>query len=154
MRGRSGEKANSGRNGLTPKLRRWRLVAVCFSLAGVFLVSYADLDLEGGFPTGALWALLGAACYSVYIVLLRRRVSNEENMDSPMFFGFVGLFNCALLWPGLLLVEARLDARFEATQHVVEADTIAQRRDARQVATIIPQLGPDHVELGPQTPGV
>ena len=38
----------------------------------------------------------------MYIVLLRRRVSHEDNMDSPMFFGFVGMLNALMLWPGLL----------------------------------------------------
>ena len=56
---------------------------------GVVLVSYSDLDFEEGFPTGALWTLGGALFYAIYIVLLRRKVNNEENMDSPMFFGKV-----------------------------------------------------------------
>ena len=46
--------------------------------------------------------ILGAFCYSVYIVLLRRRVNHEDNMDSPMFFGFVGMFNAFMLWPGII----------------------------------------------------
>ena len=65
------------------------------------MVSYADLELEKGVPAGAFWTLVGAFFYSVYIVLLRRKVNHEDNMDSPMFFGFVGLFNTVLLWPGL-----------------------------------------------------
>ena len=38
----------------------------------------------------------------MYIVLLRRRVNHEDNMDSPMFFGFVGMFNAFMLWPGII----------------------------------------------------
>ncbi|TRY61755.1 hypothetical protein TCAL_09140 [Tigriopus californicus] len=79
-----------------------KLCAVCFSMVGVIFVSYSDLRLEGGIPIGAMWTLLGSLFYSLYIVLLRRKVNHEDNMDSPMFFGFVGLFNAALLWPGLL----------------------------------------------------
>jgi solute carrier family 35 protein F5 len=45
-------------------------------------------------------ALFGAFFYSSYIVLLRRKVNHEDNMDAPMFFGFVGLFNAIFLWPG------------------------------------------------------
>jgi drug/metabolite transporter (DMT)-like permease len=45
-------------------------------------------------------ALFGAFFYSSYTVLLRRKVNHEDNMDAPMFFGFVGLFNAVLLWPG------------------------------------------------------
>ena len=46
-------------------------------------------------------ALFGAFFYSTYIVLLRRKANHEDNMDAPMFFGFVGLFNAVLLWPGI-----------------------------------------------------
>ena len=49
-----------------------KFLAVCFSVMGVVLVSYSDLDLEAsGFPAGALWTLAGAFFYSAYIVLLR-----------------------------------------------------------------------------------
>ncbi len=90
-----------------------KFLAVCFSVLGVALVSYSDLELEGGFPLGALWTLAGALCYSTYIVLLRRRVGHEDNMDGPMFFGFVGLFNAVLLWPGLILLNFTHGETFE-----------------------------------------
>jgi solute carrier family 35 protein F5 len=64
-----------------------KLMAICFNVVGVVLVSYSDLDLENGFPKGAIWTLVGALFYSIYIVLLRRKVNHEDNMDSPMFFG-------------------------------------------------------------------
>ncbi len=82
-----------------------KFFAVCFCLMGVVLVSYSDLNIEGGIPSGAIWTLVGSFFYSVYIVLLRRKVNHEDNMDSPMFFGFVGLFNAAFLWPGLILLD-------------------------------------------------
>lgn len=87
------------------KLTLSKLCAVLFSISGVVIVSYSDLRIEGDvvIPKGALWALCGALFYSLYIVLLRRKVSNEENMDAPMFFGFVGMFSAVLLWPGLLM---------------------------------------------------
>ena len=31
----------------------------------------------------------------------RRKVNNEDNMDPPMFFGFVGIFTALLAWPGI-----------------------------------------------------
>jgi drug/metabolite transporter (DMT)-like permease len=50
---------------------------------------------EDGLPRGALWALLGALCYSAYIVFLRRKIDTEDKLDVPMFFGFVGkIFYC------------------------------------------------------------
>ena len=33
--------------------------------------------------------------------LFRRKVNNEDNMDPPMFFGFVGIFTALLAWPGI-----------------------------------------------------
>jgi len=84
-----------------------KLLAVCFSILGVVLISYADLKMEGGhFPSGVAWALSGAFFYSSYVVFLRRKVSNEENLDTPLFFGFVGLFCAAGLWPGLVVLDA------------------------------------------------
>lgn len=86
------------------KLTMSKCFAVLFSICGVIVVCYSDLHIEGDVtvPKGAVWALFGSICYSIYIVLLRRKVNNEENMDAPMFFGFVGLFNIFMLWPGLL----------------------------------------------------
>ncbi|MEE6511916.1 hypothetical protein FKM82_018779 [Ascaphus truei] len=42
--------------------------------------------------------------YAVYIVMIKRKVDREEKLDIPMFFGFVGLFNLLLLWPGFFLL--------------------------------------------------
>lgn len=81
-----------------------KLVAVIVSISGVVLVSLADRDLEAEIPLGALWALLGALLYAMYLVLLRRRVDNEEKLNVPMFFGFVGFFTLLLMWPGFFVV--------------------------------------------------
>lgn len=97
------------------KLTLSKLCGVAFSICGVALVSYSDLRIEGdgNVPRGALWGLSGAFCYSVYIVLLKRKVNHEDNMDIPMFFGFVGLFTCVLLWPGILLCHILGNEKFE-----------------------------------------
>ena len=50
-------------------------------------MSLADREMEAEVPIGALWALLGALLYAMYLVLLRRRVDNEEKLNVPMFFG-------------------------------------------------------------------
>ena len=46
-------------------------------------------------------------------MLLRQKVSHEENMDVPMFFGFVGLFNAVLLWPGFFICHFTNSEPFE-----------------------------------------
>uniref|UniRef100_A0A915HKB3 EamA family transporter n=1 Tax=Romanomermis culicivorax TaxID=13658 RepID=A0A915HKB3_ROMCU len=56
-------------------------------LLGVCTVTYADKgNLELGVPKGAIWALVGSLSYSVYLVLLRRSVESEDQLDIPMFF--------------------------------------------------------------------
>jgi len=97
------------------KLTVSKLCGVGFSICGVVLVSYSDIHIEDTdtVPKGVLWALSGSFFYSIYIVLLRRKVSHEENMDGPMFFGFVGLFNAVLLWPGFFICHFTNSERFE-----------------------------------------
>ncbi|CAH1788708.1 unnamed protein product [Owenia fusiformis] len=83
-----------------------KFVAVLLSIGGVVLVSISDLNLEKDveIPIGALWALCGAFLYAVYLVLIKRKVDNEDKLDIPMFFGFVGFFNILLLWPGFFIL--------------------------------------------------
>ena len=97
------------------KLSLSKLCGVAFSICGVVMVSYSDMHMEGdaNLPKGVLWALAGSFFYSIYVVLLRRKVNNEENMDVPMFFGFVGLFNAVLMWPGLLMGHFLKSEEFE-----------------------------------------
>ena len=44
-------------------------------------------ELQGEFPVNALWAIMGALLFAVYLVMVRRRVDNEEKLNMPMFFG-------------------------------------------------------------------
>ena len=82
--------------------------------------------------SGAMWSLLGAFCYALYLVFLKKSVGPEGQLSVPMFFGmsvvivlleyfhtiyskicitetlvcfekgFVGLFSFSLLWPGMV----------------------------------------------------
>lgn len=82
-----------------------KLLAVILSIGGVVLVNLSGNEKSAGITTlGSLWALLGAILYAVYIVMLKRKVDREDKLDIPMFFGFVGLFNLLLLWPGFFLL--------------------------------------------------
>ncbi|XP_061579818.1 solute carrier family 35 member F5-like isoform X2 [Cololabis saira] len=82
-----------------------KLLAVALSMGGVALVSLSSMDSpDGKGAIGSLWSLAGAMLYAVYIVMIKRRVDREDKLDIPMFFGFVGLFNLLLLWPGFLLL--------------------------------------------------
>uniref|UniRef100_UPI00398E7D32 solute carrier family 35 member F5-like isoform X9 n=1 Tax=Pristiophorus japonicus TaxID=55135 RepID=UPI00398E7D32 len=81
-----------------------KLLAVILCIGGVALVSLSSNDAEGKGTIGSLWSLTGAVLYAVYIVMIKRKVDREDKLDIPMFFGFVGLFNLLLLWPGFFLL--------------------------------------------------
>ncbi|XP_033473481.1 solute carrier family 35 member F5-like isoform X3 [Epinephelus lanceolatus] len=97
-----------------------KLLAVALSMGGVTLVSFSSMDNpdEKG-VIGSLWSLVGAALYAVYIVMIKRRVDREDKLDIPMFFGFVGLFNLLLLWPGFLLLHYTGFEAFELPSQLV-----------------------------------
>ena len=43
---------------------------------------------------GIMWALLGSFCYALYLVVFRKTVGSENNIDVPMFFGkFANILN-------------------------------------------------------------
>ncbi|XP_031725231.1 solute carrier family 35 member F5 [Anarrhichthys ocellatus] len=96
------------------------VVSLLFSMGGVALVSFSSMDNpdENG-VTGSLWSLAGAVLYAVYIVMIKRRVDREDKLDIPMFFGFVGLFNLLLLWPGFLLLHYTGFEAFELPSQLV-----------------------------------
>ncbi|XP_076046427.1 solute carrier family 35 member F5 isoform X2 [Oratosquilla oratoria] len=82
-----------------------KLFTVISMMSGVTLVSLEDIKIEGdSLPLGVVWALLSSLLYACYMVFLRRKVPSEDRMDFTMFFGFVGLFNTIILWPGFLIL--------------------------------------------------
>lgn len=83
-----------------------KLVCVLFGIGGVTLVCFSELNFGKGVPMDILWSLFSALMYAIYLVLLKRRVDHEDKLNVPMFFGFVGLFICLLLWPGYFILDA------------------------------------------------
>lgn len=94
-----------------------KLVGVLASLAGVVLISTVDLsgrsdEDRGNFPhksqasiaIGDGMAFFSAIVYGLYVTVMKRRVGDEDRVNMPLFFGLVGLFNLALLWPGFFLL--------------------------------------------------
>ncbi|AOW05810.1 hypothetical protein BKA91DRAFT_132468 [Yarrowia lipolytica] len=90
-----------------------KLLALVFSMCGVFLVSKADsvaTQTRMGVQTsdivfGDLLALAGAVVYGFYMTLLKVKVGDESRINTKMFLGFVGLFNILLLWPTIPLLD-------------------------------------------------
>uniref|UniRef100_H2ZHN7 Uncharacterized protein n=1 Tax=Ciona savignyi TaxID=51511 RepID=H2ZHN7_CIOSA len=62
---------------------------------------------------GVMWSLIGTFCYAVYLVSLKKSVGSDENIDVPMFFGFVGMFSFTLLWPGMVALHYTGVEKFE-----------------------------------------
>lgn len=50
------------------------------------MVCLSDAKLEK-FPTGTIWALVGSLAYALYLVTLKRKVKDDQQLDIPMFFG-------------------------------------------------------------------
>ncbi|WRT65760.1 uncharacterized protein IL334_002709 [Kwoniella shivajii] len=86
---------------------RTKVFAVIASFIGVLLVTQSDSSLtESSEPTlpshpifGDFLALLSAAFYAVYVILLKVRVVDEERADMQLMLGFAGLFNTIALIP-------------------------------------------------------
>jgi solute carrier family 35, member F5 len=53
---------------------------------------------------GDTLALIAAAVYALYVILLKVRIRSESRIDMQLFFGFVGLFNALSFWPMALLL--------------------------------------------------
>ncbi|XP_054643627.1 solute carrier family 35 member F5-like isoform X2 [Dunckerocampus dactyliophorus] len=97
-----------------------KLLVVALSMGGVALVSVSSMDRPDEKGTiGSLWSLAGALLYAVYIVMIKRLVDREDKLNIPMFFGFVGLFNLLLLWPGFLLLHYTGFETFELPSQLV-----------------------------------
>lgn len=97
-----------------------KLLAVILSIGGVVLVNLSGSEKSAGRDTiGSIWSLVGAMLYAVYIVMIKRKVDREDKLDIPMFFGFVGLFNLLLLWPGFFLLHYTGFEDFEFPNKVV-----------------------------------
>ncbi|PMD58881.1 uncharacterized protein K444DRAFT_531113 [Hyaloscypha bicolor E] len=95
-----------------------KLIGVLASLAGIALISTVDLsgkdndENRGNFPhksqgeiaVGDAMAFGSAIMYGLYTVVMKKRIGNEDRVNMPLFFGLVGLFNVAFLWPGFFIL--------------------------------------------------
>lgn len=98
----------------------WRkLIGILASLTGIIIVSSVDIsgtsgddEHRGDFPVksakelvlGNALALLSALTYGIYTVFMKKRIDDESRISMPLFFGFVGLINLLVLWPGFFVL--------------------------------------------------
>ncbi|XP_031564696.1 solute carrier family 35 member F5-like [Actinia tenebrosa] len=91
-----------------------KVCAVVLSICGITMVILSDTkSTKAEVNYGAIWALASAFLYACYLVFLKKKVPDESKIDIPMFFGFVGLFNLVLLWPGFFILHYTKVERFE-----------------------------------------
>ena len=93
-----------------------KVIGVLATLAGVILTSGVDLsgkndNNRGTFPHksqkqiafGDALAFTSSVVYGIYTSVLKKKAGNEERVNMPLFFGFVGIFNMITLLPGLIV---------------------------------------------------
>ena len=91
-----------------------KLLAVLVSFGGVVVVCLADPNKGSStINMGDLYAIAGAILYATYLVLIKRKVGEDQKLDMPLFFGFVGLFGALIFWPGFFILHYTGVEKFE-----------------------------------------
>lgn len=95
-------------------IRMQQVIGVAVTIIGVATISYKDTSShteEDGEEhalvnrlIGDLFATVAAVVYGGYTVLLKIRIPDENCIDMQLLFGFIGLFNILLMWPGFLIL--------------------------------------------------
>uniref|UniRef100_A0A7S2GQ05 EamA domain-containing protein n=1 Tax=Octactis speculum TaxID=3111310 RepID=A0A7S2GQ05_9STRA len=89
-----------------------KLTGVLLCIAGAIMVALNDREEadDAGGSESSFWGdsvcLVSAVLYSVYTVLIRAQVPNEETVAMPLLFGYIGVFNMIGLVPVLLIVSS------------------------------------------------
>ena len=84
------------------------------------MITFSDTTIEP-FPVGAIWAIASAGAYALYLVTLKKKVKDDEQLDVPMFFG--KLYRAALL---VLLVSASTASVVMTMTFIYSAVTFAE----------------------------
>lgn len=87
------------------RINQNKIMGILLSFAGVMIVTKADTDENNPNNDKSAWiifwgnilALSGALLYGVYTILLKLKITvpnskKERNLNTHLFFGFVGLF--------------------------------------------------------------
>lgn len=90
-----------------------KFIVVMTSIGGISLVSYGDPNNRSAVNEGAIFALLGAIFYGLYLVMVTRKVGNEKTLDIPLFFSFVGFFAAVFFWPFFFILHYTGIEKFE-----------------------------------------
>jgi solute carrier family 35 protein F5 len=96
------------------KIRAQQVIGVFITIAGVGMISWKDTEAASPSTanaamhplTGDVIATLGSIIYGLYTVLLKLRIPDENAVEMQLVFGFLGLFNTLIFWPGFFIVDA------------------------------------------------
>lgn len=109
------------------KINQNKILGIVLSFTGVIIVTKIDAASDVSDPAsnnnwliiwGNLLALSGALIYGIYTILLKFRIrikgsNKERNLNTHLFFGFVGIY-CALgLWPVIIILHFTKVETFE-----------------------------------------
>ncbi|ODV79304.1 uncharacterized protein CANTADRAFT_51913 [Suhomyces tanzawaensis NRRL Y-17324] len=97
------------------RINQNKIVGILLSFAGVLIVTEIDTSSSTNQNSSlmVLWgnilALAGAMIYGIYTILLKFKISikhsqKERNLNTHLFFGFVGIFCLVFLWPMLFIL--------------------------------------------------
>ncbi|CAI5758176.1 unnamed protein product [Candida verbasci] len=108
------------------RINQNKIVGILLSFCGVLIVTKADTSDDNPNKNnstiiillGNLLALLGALIYGIYTILLKFKISIknsnvERNLNTHLFFGFVGLICLILFWPVLIFLHYLDIEKFE-----------------------------------------
>eukprot|EP00474_Spongospora_subterranea_P000746 CRZ01204.1 hypothetical protein [Spongospora subterranea] len=91
---------------LRSPLRVINMLGAIFSVVGIGLVSWTSCGTEMPLSIyGDLAALLSAILSGTYASLLTKYIPDGSHVDMTLFFGLIGTFGAALLWPFILLLQ-------------------------------------------------
>lgn len=101
---------------LIEKINQNKVIGIILSFSGVVIVTKIDATATNSIPQnnwyvlwGNLLALAGALIYGIYTILLKFKIMipnspRERNLNTHLFFGFVGLYCLVFLWPVLVVL--------------------------------------------------
>lgn len=85
-----------------------KLVPLLLTAAGIIVITSQDSRSASAPPRALLGNMLSvgsAFLYGVHTTLLKRQVGLELNLNTKLFFGFVGVFTLFGLWPFVILLD-------------------------------------------------
>eukprot|EP01084_Bolivina_argentea_P203436 347472_1 len=91
------------------QLTIYNILGVIVTLIGSCLIGYLDSYKSNGKSSslgGDILAIISASIYSFYVTGLKLKIGNEKRVNMFLFFGFIGILNCFILWPGIAILNS------------------------------------------------